>query len=125
MKRCHKNDTKTINKEEHMKKSALALVFVLLASVTPALASGWDANFPAFPTLSTIESISAIFYLNGHLFVAVNYDDDFFGDHHGYLYRLDGSTWNVVPNSTIYSNDSNESGTILALSGASSSSWSR
>jgi hypothetical protein len=101
-----------------MRKSALSLLAGLSIGVTSMFAAtGWDSGFPTFPTLSSYERISAICHFS-KLYVAVNYSDDSTGDYHAYLYRLDGSTWNVVPNSSV-------GGHIFALSAASSSSGTR
>src|SRR6266496_6576388 len=93
--------TQTNPMKDTMKKptlSVMAALVVLFIGTVKSFA-GWISS-PTFPTLSEYESIAGITF-SGQLYVAVNFlQSD--GPSYGYLYRLDGSTWNVVPNSIVY-----------------------
>src|SRR5436309_5294941 len=97
-----------------MKKSTLNLIAVaVIGGSSTYAASQWDNGFPVSPPLGSSERISAICYLR-KLYVAVNNPSV----PSAHLLRLDGSTWNAVPNGTV-------NGLIYALSGASASAGDR
>jgi len=112
-----------------MKNHALCILATQLIGIGSIFAAGWDGSFAAFPALGPSQRITAIHYLDsippgvGRLYAAVSYDNGV-DPKTAYLYRLDGASWNVVLNSTVYG-EAPYGSEILALAGASTSSGDR